>query len=87
MSDSYCQTCAYYQQHYSLDHRKLFRIHCGHCFYQRTKIRKPTAKACENYRPSESSDPFVTKEFLSKKLLEYMTSLELLPEIKDADTK
>ena len=77
-----CKTCAYYRQHYTFDHHKIFRVYCGHCTYRKAKTTRPDAKACENFLFSESPEnAFVTKEYLSKALLEYMLSLELLPEI------
>ena len=82
MDNHSCDTCAYYRQHYTLDHRKIFRVYCGHCTYQKVKTKRPDSKACNNYLLSESAEKsFVTKEYLSKTLLEYMLGLELLPEI------
>jgi len=82
MDNNFCNTCAHYRQHYTLDHRKIFRIYCGHCTYQKVKTKRPDLKACDNYLLSESAEKtFVTKEYLSKALLEYMLGLELLPEI------
>ena len=82
MDNCLCKTCAYYRQHYTFDHRKIYRVYCGHCTYKKPKAKRPDAKACENYLLSESAEKaFVTKEYLSKALLEYMLSLELLPEI------
>ena len=86
MDNNFCNTCAYYRQHYTLNHRKIIRIYCGHCTNQKVKVKRPDSKACENYSPSESAEnAFVTKEFLSKALLEYMLELELLPEIYDTE--
>ena len=61
-------------------------MNCGHCTGKKIKRKLPDAKACDNYvkkAPEESA--FVSKEYLSKKLLEYMMQLELLPEIYDAE--
>ena len=61
-------------------------MNCGHCTCKRVKRKQPDAKACDDYMqkdPQESA--FVTKEYLSKVLLEYMMQLELLPEIYDAE--
>ena len=88
MDNHSCKTCAYYRQHYTFDHRKIFRVYCGHCTYQKAKTKRPDAKACENYLLSESAEnAFVTKEYLSKALLEYMLNLELLPEICEMEKK
>lgn len=88
MDKNFCKTCAYYRQHYTFDQRKIFRVYCGHCTYQKAKTKRPDSKACENYLLSESAEnPFVTKEYLSKALLEYILGLELLPEIFNIEEK
>jgi len=49
---------------------------------KKSKQNGRISKACDNYLQSESAEKsFVTKEYLSKALLEYMLGLELLPEI------
>lgn len=86
MEQNICYTCVHYRQHYSFDQRKIFQVHCEHCTYNRVKTKRPDTKACGDYvqkGPEES--PFVSKEYLSKTLLEYMLGLELLPEIYDAE--
>ena len=86
MDNHSCKTCAHYRQHYTFDQRKIFRVYCGHCTYQKIKTKRPDTKVCEHYLLSESAEKaFVTKEYLSKALLEYMLELELLPEIYDME--
>ena len=86
MDKKFCNTCVHYRQHYTLDQRKIFRVYCGHCTYQKVKTKRPDAKACEHYLRSESVEKaFVSKEYLSKALLEYMIKPELLPEIYEAE--
>ena len=86
MNHNTCNTCRYFRQHYAFDQRKLFRVYCGHCTYQRAKTKRPDSKVCENYIQSESDEKaFATKEYLSKALLEYMLKLDLLPEIQDME--
>lgn len=86
MDNSSCNSCAHYQQHYTFDRRKIFRVYCGHCTYQKAKNKRPDAKACAHYLLSESAEKaFATKEYLSKSLLEYMLKLELLPEIHEVE--
>ena len=88
MTQNTCSTCVHYLQHYTFNQRKIFRIHCGHCTYQTPKTKRPVAKACENYMPSVPGEtPFVSKEYLSKALLEYMLKLDLLPQIHDIENK
>ena len=86
MKQNICKTCVHYRQHYTFDHRKIFRVYCGHCTYPKAKTKRPNSKACENYSLTESAEnAFVTREYLSKALLEYLLGLDLLPEIYDAD--
>lgn len=91
MESKTCCSCRYYRQHYILNDRKILRIYCGHCTDiarkpHKTKIKHPDAKACENYVEAESdTSRFVSKEYLSKALLEYITKLDLLPEIRNAE--
>ena len=86
MDNHVCKSCAHYRQHYTFDQRKIFRVYCGHCTYQKIKTKRPDAKACDYYLRSESTEKaFVTKEYLSKVLLEYMLKLELLPEIYEIE--
>ena len=83
MDERVCRNCAYYLYHYTLDKRKIFRVYCGHCTRSRHKRKQPDTKACELFQPgSKQEDAFVTKEYLSKELLQYILSLELLPEIE-----
>ena len=84
MDGTTCNSCMYFKQHYALDERTIFRVYCGHCTYQSVRSKRPDAKICKNYiykKPDENA--FVSKEYLSKRLLEYMLKLELFPTIKD----
>lgn len=82
MAEMQCQNCKYYLQHYTFDKRKIFRVYCGHCTFRRVRRKQPDGKACENYAPGTApEDAFVSKEYLSKELLQYLLNLELLPEV------
>ena len=84
MEENQCNGCQYYRQHYTFDSRRIFRVYCGHCTLERAKRKRPDSKACESYIPGPAQeDAFASKEYLSKELLQYMLSLELLPEIED----
>ncbi len=84
MSEKTCSTCIYFKQHYGLNGKQLFRLYCGHCTYQRIKHKHPHTRSCEKYIRTESDEnAFVSKEYLSRKLLDYVLSLELLPQIND----
>lgn len=80
-----CKSCAHYYQHYTLDKRKILRVHCGHCVLDKVKNKKPNTAACQSYVPAPpDEEAFASKEYLSKELLQYMLNLELLPAIEDA---
>ena len=84
MQEYTCNTCANYRQHYTFDQQKIFRVFCGHCVFPKVKTVRPFKKSCAFYEPGgEDLDAFVSKEFLSKSLLEYMLKLDLLPNIED----
>ena len=86
MHENQCKDCQYYLQHFTLGTRKIFRIHCGHCTFSRPKHKRPHAKACEHFIPGiQQTEAFVSKEYLSKELLNYMLSLELMPQIEDTE--
>ena len=83
MSEKQCRGCQYFRQHYTFDERKIFRVYCGHCTLGRVRRKQPDSKACESFIPGvPQEDAFASKEYLSKELLQYMLSLELLPEIE-----
>ncbi len=82
MEKTECKDCKHFKQHYSLGDKKLHQVYCGHCMLPGTKIRRPDAKACEGFvSGTPDAQRFVSKEYLSKRLLEYLCSLELLPPI------
>lgn len=85
MNKNRCKDCAHYYQHYALNERKIFRVYCGHCAQGSVKRKQPDSLACEQFSlgtPDEQA--FATKEYLSKALLQYLLSLELLPPIENA---
>lgn len=73
--------CQNFRQHYTFDERMIFRVYCGHCTPPVLRRKCPDGP----FAPSCVQSPFVTKEYLSKALLDYMHSLELLPSIVDAE--
>ena len=83
MAKQYCKDCVHFLQHYALSGGKLYRVYCGHCTLQRAKRRRPDADACDAFvYAAPDEDAFVTREYLSKELLRYVCSLELLPPIE-----
>lgn len=84
MIEKQCNNCQHYLQHYTFDKHRIFRVYCGHCTFSRVRRKRPDTKACEYYIPgSAQEEAFVSKEYLSKELLQYMLSLELLPDIEN----
>ena len=84
MKEKQCKNCCHFVQHLALNQRRIFRVHCGHCTYGRSKRKLPDSNVCENYIPGSSpEEAFVTKEYLTKELLQHMLQLELLPEIEE----
>ena len=84
MNVKQCKNCQHFMQHLALNNRRLFRVYCGHCTRDRPKHKKPDAKACANFvHGFPQEDAFASKEYLSKELLNYMLSLDLLPKIED----
>ena len=81
--DEQCKNCGHYLRHYTFDKRRIFQVCCGHCTLGRPRRKLPESKACDDFIPgSAQEDAFASKEYLSKELLKYVLSLELLPEIK-----
>ena len=85
MDKKTCQNCIHYIQHYVLQEGKLIRIFCGHCTCnKRLKTKRPDAAACEHHAPtSPDEEAFADKKYLTKKLLQYMLDMELLPPIEE----
>ena len=79
-----CQNCSNFRQHYTFDNRRIFRVYCGHCVYPKVKKRLPDAEICQHFVPADQNQlPFVSKEYLSKELLQYLLNLDLLPQIEN----
>ena len=84
MNENLCKNCQYFVQHYVLGPQKLISVNCGHCIYARTKRKQAHSAACENFTPGPPpEDGFVSKEYLSKALLQRVLDMELLPEIEN----
>ena len=83
MNDRQCEECQYFRQHYTVDDKRIFRVYCGHCTRGRIKKKKPDTKACEYFASASPVEEFfVTKEYLSKELLQRVLGMELLPDIQ-----
>lgn len=84
MEKKTCHCCGHYRQHYTFDSRKIFRVYCGHCTIATRKCKRPDSAICENFiSAAPVENVFASKEYLSKALLQYLLSLEILPEIHD----
>ena len=83
MNELCCGSCGYFVRHYALCDGRLIQVYCGHCTYVKPKVKRPDRKACEHFEQGiKDTECFVNKEYLSKKLLEKVLSMELLPEMK-----
>ena len=81
-----CKECQHFRQHYGIDQKKVFQVYCGHCVLHIRKKKRPDDKVCEEFLPrTEKVEAFVSKEYSSKALLDYMLQLELLPEILECN--
>ena len=84
MENQVCKNCKHFRQHYGLNEKRIFRLECGHCTLPRLKTTKPHRKACPEFVQRENKEnEFVSKEYLSKTLLDWIRQLELLPEIQE----
>lgn len=84
MKGPLCQNCKHFIQHYGIMDDRIFTINCGHCAVPRLRHRQALSKACEHYEPGAVGlSSFADKKYLSKKLVEYALSMELLPYIED----
>lgn len=54
--DKTCADCEFFVQHYRVDNDKHGWVSCGHCLLPRFKTRKPTAKACPQFRQNSPAD-------------------------------
>lgn len=85
MEEIRCKHCQYFIQHYVLCSGRLTQVYCGHCTRKTPKTKRPDRKACEHFEQGEQEiDQFVSKEYLSKRLLDKVMSMELLPEIEES---
>lgn len=82
MNTPTCKDCRYYLPHYTLADGELFSVYCGHCRKTPPRTKKPDKAACEHFEQGEPvTKQFVRKEYLSKRLLEHVLNMELLPAI------
>ena len=85
MNEPCCKSCRYFIQHYALRNSRLIQVYCGHCTYAAPKAKRPDRKACEHFEQGENdTEHFANKEYLSKKLLDKVLSMELLPDIEES---
>ena len=84
MNTPICKDCVHFCQHYILTEDGLRGIYCGHCTLSGVRHKSPEKTACEKFSPSSDiRDLFPSKKYVTKRLLEYLISLEFLPEIKE----
>lgn len=83
MDKNICKNCRHFKQHYTFSEDRCHWVDCGHCLKRNGKSRKLWSKGCESFEQREEEAALITKRFLSKRLLEYVLSLGLPPEITD----
>ena len=83
MDEPICKNCKRFIQHYTFIGSKLAEVNCGHCAVKRSiKRKKADSKACEYFEQgTDPTEAFVTKEYLTKALLNKVLSEELMPEV------
>ena len=82
MNIQLCKECQHFLQHYSIDDKKVFQVYCGHCVLHFQRKKRPDDKVCEDFLPKTGKEEaFVSREYLSKALLNYVLQLELLQEL------
>jgi len=77
-----CKSCTHFYQHYGMRNGKVYKVFCGHCVAAKGRPRmcRPYQKVCENYSPGvDPVEDYVTKEYLTKALLDRILKLELWP--------
>jgi len=80
INKSTCSSCKYFIQHYTLLNGHLNEVDCGHCIKPRVKTRKPETAACGHYAvKSPDKEALVSREYLTRALLEKLLSLQLAP--------
>lgn len=86
MDSPACKNCTRFHQHYILDKQSCTAVNRGHCCYLRLKHRKPDTPACAHYIRREMSAELPDRPaviyYLTTKVLEYILSLELPPEVE-----
>ena len=85
MDKKTCRDCKQFIQHYGLFEGTIRDVYCGHCVQNYTKRKRPDDPACQNFVPGEPLDEkMVSKEYLTKKLLQRILDMELWP-LKQTD--
>ena len=81
-----CRNCIHYIRHYGLNDTRLYRLNCGHCTHGRTKTRMPDHAACASFLPGKPIEvQFADREYLSKRLVEYILPMRLLVDSLDSE--
>ena len=84
LEKNYCKQCEYYLQHYTFVKGRTIMVYCGHCTYGTARRRHPDKNACEAFASKAGAEVFVSKEYLTKALLQRVLDMDLLPPIEDA---
>ena len=83
-----CVECRHFMQHYGLVDERFVPIYCGHCTFSCPRAKHPDTPVCKHFIPGNpKTGIFVTKQYLTKQLLNYVLALELFPENKEETLK
>ena len=86
MNTPTCKNCVHFHQHYVLDDQSCCKVYCGHCVRPRIKHRSPDGKVCSYFgartEPAPIPDRKGTVQFLTTKMLDYILSLDLPPDVE-----
>ena len=84
MEGKLCRDCENYLQHYTLIDGKLGKVYCGHCKrFMKRRIR-PDGRICDQFIPGQPLEKtMVSKQYLTKALLQRIFNIELFPESEE----
>ena len=78
VKDRTCGDCKHYVQHFGLFDGKLQKVFCGHCMQNYAKRKNPDTPVCSKFVAGVSlKKKMVSKEYLTKKLLQKVLQMEL----------
>lgn len=82
MEKPVCKDCQHFIQHYGNKDGRFFQLNCGHCKIRKKRQNRPSDHICKLFSPGipDLMEP-VTKEYLTKDILDYILRLDLLSDL------